>query len=247
MLITTLKRWSAWAPEVTSQADWRAWFASPVDLPEQGVPALPEIPAIRRRRLSNLSRMALKVAFDCLQGEDGACVNSVFASHHGEMPIMLELTDAVIDRELLSPKKFSHSVHNTTAGHFSIETTNHHPSASLCGGRASFGYGFLEALTVLHRNPDNPTLLVLADVPLPDFFAPYSRPPAFPYAFAVLLTHDSAAEGTRLQLELAPDQDGADELELPQALVFLQWLLSEDTQLSLHHHHQRWTWQKQPN
>jgi hypothetical protein len=187
--------------------------------------------------------MALKVAFACLEGEDGASVNSVFVSHHGEMSIMLELTDAVIVREPLSPKKFSHSVHNTTAGHFSIETENQLPSASVCGGQASFCYGFLEALAMTHRNPGNPTLLVMADVPMPDIFAPYSRPPAFPYAFAVLLTNDSAAEGTRLQLDLAPDKCGEEELAFPQALVFLQWLLSDATQLTLHHH-QRWTWQK---
>jgi len=171
-------------------------------------------------------------------------VNSVFASHHGEMPIMLELTDAVIVRELLSPKKFSHSVHNTAAGHFSIETANQYPSASLCGGQASFCYGFLEALAMTHRNPGNPTLLVMVDVPMPDFFAPYYRPPAFPYAFAVLLTNDSAVEGTRLQLDLAPDKCCEEELGFPQALVFLQWLLSGETQLMLHHQQQRWTWKK---
>ena len=242
-MFTTLKRWSAWAPGVELPADWQAWATSPVNLPDEGVPTLPEIPAIRRRRLSNLSRMALKVAFACLEGEDGASVNSVFVSHHGEMSIMLELTDAVIVREPLSPKKFSHSVHNTTAGHFSIETVNQLPSASVCGGQASFCYGFLEALAMTHRNTETPTLLVMADVPMPDIFAPYSRPPAFPYAFAVLLTNDSAAEGTRLQLDLAPDKCGEEELAFPQALVFLQWLLSDATQLTLHHH-QRWTWQK---
>ena len=243
-MITTLKRWSAWAPEVATEAGWREWAANPVTLPGNGVPPLPEVPAIRRRRLSNLSRMALKVAFACLEGEDGASVNSVFVSHHGEMSIMLELTDAVIVREPLSPKKFSHSVHNTTAGHFSIETANQLPSASVCGGQASFCYGFLEALAMTHRNPENPTLLVMADVPMPDIFAPYSRPPAFPYAFAVLLTNDSAAEGTRLQLDLAPDKCGEEELAFPQALVFLQWLLSGETQLMLHHQQQRWTWKK---
>jgi hypothetical protein len=160
------------------------------------------------------------------------------------MSIMLELTDAVIVREPLSPKKFSHSVHNTTAGHFSIETANQLPSASVCGGQASFCYGFLEALAMTHRNPETPTLLVMADVPMPDIFAPYSRPPAFPYAFAVLLTNDSAAEGTRLQLDLAPDKCGEEELAFPQALVFLQWLLSGETQLMLHHQQQRWTWKK---
>ena len=243
-MFTTLRSWSAWAPSVETRAVWQAWATNPVNLPEQGVPALPGIPSIRRRRLSNLSRMALKVAFACLEGEDGASVNSVFVSHHGEMSIMLELTDAVIVREPLSPKKFSHSVHNTTAGHFSIETANQLPSASVCGGQASFCYGFLEALAMTYRNPENPTLLVMADVPMPDIFAPYSRPPAFPYAFAVLLTNDSAAEGTRLQLDLAPDKCGEEELAFPQALVFLQRLLSGETQLMLHHQQQRWTWKK---
>ena len=65
-------------------------------------------------------------------------------------------------------------------------------------------------------------------------------------AFAALLANDSATEGTRLQLDLAPDKNTEEEWSFPQALVFLQWLLSGETQL-VHHHHQRWTWQKLSN
>ncbi len=108
-MITILKRWSAWAPGVETTEDWHAWGRSPVKLKPEGVPALPEVPAIRRRRLSSLSRMAFKVAFECLKGELHGGVNSVYASHHGEIQTMLELTDSLICHEPLSPKKFSHS------------------------------------------------------------------------------------------------------------------------------------------
>ena len=243
-MITILKRWSAWAPGVETPADWHSWGCSPVKLKPEGVPAIPEVPAIRRRRLSSLSRMAFKVAFECLKGELHGGVNSVYASHHGEMQTMLELTDSLICQEPLSPMKFSHSVHNTTEGLISIENSNQSPSVSLCGGKASFCYGFLEALAMAHRNPEKPTLLVMMDLPMPEVFTPFSRPPTYPYAFAVLLVKDSALEGTRLQLELAQDQKVEDVMRHPQALVFLQWLLSEDTRLTLRHHHQCWTWQK---
>jgi len=243
-MITTLKKWSAWAPGVTTQTEWKKWTRNPISLKSEGIPELSEIPAIRRRRLSDLSRMALKVTMECLKEDLTGCVNSVIASHHGEIQTMLDLTESLICQEPLSPNKFSHSVHNTIGGLISIESTNQSPTTSLCGGKASFCYGFLEALAMAYRYPNNPTLLVIVDVPMPDFFSKYFRPPIFPYALAVLLSQNSSEEGIKLQLNLDKTQKVKNNIIYPQALVFLQWLLSKDYKLTLNHHQQCWTWQK---
>ena len=98
-MITTLKKWSAWAPGVTTQTEWHKWTRNPISLKSEGIPELSEIPAIRRRRLSYLSRMALKVTMECLKEDLTGCVNSVIASHHGEIQTMLDLTESLICKE----------------------------------------------------------------------------------------------------------------------------------------------------
>ena len=137
-MIVTLKQWSAWAPTVETKSEWIKWFSAPTTLSKNGDPKLPYVPSIRRRRLSGLGRMVMQVIFNFKDTTDLSSVNSVLASHHGELKTTLELTDLLINGDLFSPQKFSHSVHNTASGLFSIEVRNRQPSTALSGGEASF-------------------------------------------------------------------------------------------------------------
>ena len=81
------------------------------------------IPAGMRRRTSMTTRMAVTAAtLACAQaGVDTQNLASVFASLGGE----IQVTDALCrllpdENELLSPTQFHNSVHNTTAGYWSI-------------------------------------------------------------------------------------------------------------------------------
>ena len=243
-----LKQWSAWSPTVETESEWKSWAVDPVLLPEKGSPKLPFIPAIRRRRMSKLARMIMQVAFSFSDVIDLSEVNSVFASHHGELDTTLELTDLLINEDLFSPQKFSHSVHNTTSGLFSIEVGNREAATALSGGEASFCYGFLEALTMQYRFPQQKTLLVVADESVPACFEEYGRTPKFPYAAAFLLSGDNNQGDYRLKLSLNPctmqELTAEQTLKFPQALLFLRWLLSTEKRFTLFHHRQSWTWEK---
>ena len=54
----------------------------------------------------------------------------------------------------LSPARFSHSVHNTQVGLFSIWARNPLPSVSVAAGAETFAHGFLEAVGRLQREPE---------------------------------------------------------------------------------------------
>ena len=247
-MYVNLIQWSAWSPTVETESDWKSWVTKPVLLPVNGSPKLPFIPAIRRRRLSKLGRMIMQVVFRFRDVIDLSEVNSVFASHHGELETTLELTDLLIEEELFSPQKFSHSVHNTTSGLFSIEASNREATTALSGGEASFCYGFLEALTMQYRFPEQKTLLVVADESVPACFKQYGRTPEFPYAVAFLFSGDNNQGDYRLKLSLYPctiqEQTPDPTLKFPQALLFLRWLLSTEKRFTLFHHRQSWTWEK---
>ncbi|HIG76470.1 MAG TPA: hypothetical protein EYQ48_00565 [Candidatus Lambdaproteobacteria bacterium] len=243
-MIVTLKQWAAWAPTVETESEWIKWISAPTMLPKNGSPKLPYVPTIRRRRLSDLGRMVMQVIFNFKNTTDLSSVNSVLASHHGELKTTLELTDLLINGDLFSPQKFSHSVHNTASGLFSIEVRNRQPSTALSGGEASFCYGFLEALTMQHRYPEQNTLLVVADESVPACFAQYGRSPEFPYAAAFLFGSDLGQEGYRLKLTLESNTKEVQPMKFPQALMFVRWLLSEDKMVSFLHKRLYWTWEK---
>ena len=67
---------------------------------------------------------------------------------------------------LLSPTRFTNSVHNAAAGYWHIATHSMAPSTSLCAFDASFGAGLLEAAVQACSTP-GPLLLVAADTPYP--------------------------------------------------------------------------------
>jgi hypothetical protein len=66
-----IKNWAAYAPGLHDQAAWLAW-AHDVCLPRgDDVPVLSEMPAMPRRRLERVGRLALQVAYWCQTAEKG--------------------------------------------------------------------------------------------------------------------------------------------------------------------------------
>ena len=118
-----IKNWAACAPGLTSQAQWQAWSAQPTLPAGEAAPALAEMPAMQRRRLGLLGRLAVQAAWWC-QGEDlGMPV--VFASRYGDAGRALELLAELARGEPVSPATFSLSVHNAVSGMYSIACGDH--------------------------------------------------------------------------------------------------------------------------
>lgn len=138
-----------------------------------------------RRRLSPLAKMMLRVAHDCARDVPDARI--VFASRHGELVRTTTMLHGLASQEELSPTLFSMSVLNASAGLFSILQKNTAPSTAISAGRASFGYGLLEACLQLSQHPAQAVLFVYADEPAPAVYSGVEAPDTRAHALGLLL------------------------------------------------------------
>jgi hypothetical protein len=239
---TLVRRWAAWAPGLEDAAAWVAWCRAPAPLAADGAPVVAFLPPLFRRRCGRLSRMMLRVAFDCCPPDELARVTTVFASRYGDMTATVGLLEALARQEPLKASRFSHSVHNTQAGLFSIAAGNRQASCAMAAGHETFPCAFLEAQSVLTRGTGTGVLLVVGDEPLPPVLAPFADDPPAAYAVALLLASAPGdAAGVALQLG-AGGEPGAP--PWPPAIEFLRWLLSAESGLTLGSGRRRWTWRR---
>jgi Beta-ketoacyl synthase, N-terminal domain len=151
-------------------ARWAAWSAA-----SDGTPDLKFIDLMLRRRLSALSKMAMKVAHDCA-GERPE-VRVLFASRHGELYRTTAILDDIVAGEPVSPTAFSLSVLNAMPGVMSIARHDRSASVALSAGPQTLGYALLEAYTQYHESPDVPLLLVYAHEPAGERYGPVDDDP----------------------------------------------------------------------
>ncbi len=219
-----LRRWAAWAPGIEDAEAWARWCESPKPLEREGQPDVSFLPALLRRRCSPLARIMLRVAFRCCSAEQIGSISTVFASRHGNINESIEMLEQLAIGEGLSPTLFSHSVHNAQAGLFSIAAQNRAPSSSIAAQDDTFACGWLEAMTLLARDPARRCLLVIGEVPLAKVFADLVDEPEASYGLALLL---EAAEGDAgLRVSLRPGAEPRRRPRWPDALEFLRFLES---------------------
>lgn len=188
----SLEQWSAWAPELDSPAAWQSWATADLDFPDQdGVPDVRDLPAGLRRRLSRLGKIALRVAMDI---ETDSPPRVVFSSRNGNVIQTLSLMKSLAMEEPVSPTGFGMSVHNSLAGMLSIVSKNREAHTAIAAGGESLCLGLTEALTWLKEDPSAPVLLVHADEPLPEFYAPFPDPETPLCALALLINVDGEEE-----------------------------------------------------
>jgi hypothetical protein len=224
--------WSFWSPETREPAKWRTATPplQPPRAPDQAIPAL------HRRRMSTLSKIAVQTALEAARDVQPDFL--VFASQHGELARTRELLAAIVAREELSPTSFSQSVHNASAGLYTIIAASQAPATSLAAGAGTFAYGWLEAEVFLVQNPGKRVLLVSYDEALPAEYRPYTAQVQRSHALALLL--GVAAHGG-LRLELGP---AAVEEPLPLGPLFIAWALSGEPQWHVTAGGQGWTWRR---
>ncbi len=247
MISFSVRGWSAWAPGIQSSDDWLSWAESPVAPGLEGTPELKFIPAMVRRRFSRLSKMALQVAFDATPPEQLADVSTVFASRHGEANACVGLLTDIARQAPLSPTAFSHSVHNTQAGLFSIAANNGRISSSIAAGRDTFCAGLIEALGICERAPARPTLLVIADELPPEIFGEFQDEIPCSYALALMIEPGLVRGAHAFRIEnTAAKLVPADTLpRLPQALEFLAWMLGDKRSLELSDERRCWRFERE--
>jgi hypothetical protein len=231
MLKLRLASFAAWAPGLEDEAAWRHWAAAPVPLGGEGAPDVEFLPAMLRRRCSRLTRMMLRTARDACSDVEWSSWPSVFASRHGTVTALLELLDDLAERRPLSPTRFSHSVHNASAGLFSIAAGNKAPSSSVAAGADTFSCALLEAAARLARTSTPGVLVVMADEPLPTSFLHFADEQQAAYGLALRLERDG--EGGSLELSFPPLEAHARPPAWPLAVEFLRALLQGESEVRL--------------
>jgi hypothetical protein len=164
---------------------------------------------------------------------------TVFASRYGELTLTISLLEALARAEPVTAAGFTHSVHNTQVGLFSISAKNRRMASALSAGSDTFSGAVLETLAMINRAAGGAALLVMADEPLVTVFEAFRDEPDAAYALALVVER----EGNGICVGLAPAQPGipAPRPAWPQPIEFLRWLLSDEPSLTLGGR-QPWTW-----
>lgn len=234
-----LKRWAAWAPGVETLADWTEWAAGARLLQSEGVPELKAMPAMLRRRLDRVGRIALQTAYDCL-GESKD-IPMVFASRTGETPRSVRLLQDMAQGELLSPTEFGLSVHNATGGLFTIARQDMANCTAIAAGLETLPHGLLEAFLLLEESPA--VLLVLYEDVLPAPYSRYADELQQPFACSLLLTRPAAGIDYFRLGQQGPSTKGVVD-GLPWGLQLLRMLAGGQELLELNGSLHRWCLEK---
>ncbi|KQU77034.1 MULTISPECIES: beta-ketoacyl synthase chain length factor [unclassified Rhizobacter] len=170
------------------------------------VPPPARLPAAERRRAGAAIKIALAVADEACQrgGIDPALAATVFASSSGDGANCHALCEALAGSDrLVSPTRFTNSVHNAAAGYWHIAVAGRAASTSLCGFDTSFAAGLIEAAGQLHgRAPAQaqPVLLVASDTPYPE---PLNATRPLPDSLGIALVLQPRGDGALARLTLA--------------------------------------------
>ncbi|MDP1650546.1 MAG: beta-ketoacyl synthase chain length factor [Rubrivivax sp.] len=169
------------------------------------VPPPDRLPATERRRAGTVVKASIVVADQAVAaaGADASRLATVFTSSTGDPANCHLLCEALAaPARLVSPTRFTNSVHNAAAGYWHIATRSQLPSTSLAAFDASFAAGLLEAAAQC-LSARSPVLLVACDVPYPEPLHSV-RPLADVFALALVLAPPGGA-GRRLRLEVLAD------------------------------------------
>jgi hypothetical protein len=134
------------------------------------LPAPARLPAAERRRAGPAIKLAMAVADEAVaQAQvDPATLATVFTSSSGECANCHALCEALAEQApVVSPTKFTNSVHNASSGAWHIAVASRASSTSLCAFDGSFGAGLVEAATSVCLSAQ-PMLLVASDSPYPE-------------------------------------------------------------------------------
>ena len=237
-----IKGWQAWAPGVSTPEGWRTWCAQPYVLAASAETAdVSFLPALQRRRLSPLARMAFHVGWPLAELMPAQPV--VFCSRHGETPRNLQLLTNLAQQEDLSPTHFSLSVHNAVAGLWSIFRNDTSEMTSIAGVEDGLEHALVEAQLLLAAGSPS-VLLIIAEDQQPSAYLPWIDDVPFAYALAL-----QVVPGQKWQLELSSQRtDSAIESKSwPHALQLLPLLMGTQQHLALRVANRQWNWQRLVN
>ncbi len=235
---------AAWAPGIDTPEAWAAWAAQPFPITECTEPGVRPMSAMLRRRAGFLGKMALEVAYQCLDGRSG--VPTLFCSRHGDAARAIGLLTDLAQDAALSPTGFGLAVHNASAGLFSIARTDQSNHLALSAGASSVEHAVIEACSLLADGTPM-VLLVVYDTCLPSMLSQFEDCDEQPHAWAWLMA-PSAADPMHLHWSAAPASQAADieslPASMPAGLSVLRFQVRGEPLLERVADRRRWRWSR---
>ncbi|WP_019616218.1 beta-ketoacyl synthase chain length factor [Psychromonas ossibalaenae] len=232
-----ITNWFAICPGIAGQKKWHEQVnKQPLCLGVLNETPVNLIPAMMRRRMSSLSKLAVQTAIQLSQHRHTDYI--VFASRHGELTRTVKLIEDILSGDDASPIMFSQSVHNTAAGLFTISAKQPVPVCSLAAGENTLHSALLEAACYLQEHPDHNVLVVNFDEPLPDPYLAFEKAEHQGFALGVLLSG-----GDQFKIK-AVKQETLSESSCPQAFSCIDYLLSQQKNISISGKKTAWFWEK---
>lgn len=240
----SVAQYAAWAPGLTTPMAWQSWANHAFSITGDINPPLSDMPAMLRRRASAAGKMALEVAYQCLALSSNSNSPVIFCSRHGECARSVELLMDLAQVVPISPITFSLSVHNATAGLFSISQQHHHNILALAAGRSTVEHAVIEACGLLADGHDQ-ILIVAYDNCLPEVFSEFNDCEEQAFAWAWLVTPPTD-DYMSLSWLAADKHQFADEItsEQPAGLNILRFFLRKDVVLQRHSDGRNWQWKR---
>ncbi|OAJ94889.1 beta-ketoacyl synthase chain length factor [Vibrio bivalvicida] len=227
--------WRAHSNGLSLSHEWESW-ANNLQWPEEGKLITTAIPPMMRRRMSNLSKLAVQTTIELLSEHEIDYL--VFASRHGELHRSTQIIDDILHGEEASPMAFSQSVHNTAAGLATIATKKPIPLTSIAASENTFQSAIVEAWLYLDANPQHKVLVIDFDEPLPEAYAKYEAQHYQGYGFGLVLSNgEDFSLSQREAKETSPTT-------LPQGLEFIRHFLSNRSQWSIESPRNTWSWRR---
>ncbi|WOB08985.1 beta-ketoacyl synthase chain length factor [Piscinibacter gummiphilus] len=171
------------------------------------LPPPARLPAAERRRAGSAVKLAMAVADEAVAAAqvDAGTLATVFTSSSGECSNCHSLCEALATpAPVVSPTRFTNSVHNASSGAWHIAVGSRASSTSLCAFNGSFGAGLIEAAASVCLD-GQPILLVASDSPYPEPLNS-ARPLPDHFGAALLLSPARTAQSiASLTVHLAGD------------------------------------------
>lgn len=226
--------WHAISAGIDTKAAWQQWQEANFTWPEGEKAPVDKIPAMARRRMSSLSKLAVQTALTLVQEQDIDYL--IFASRHGELTRTCALLENIVKGEDASPMAFSQSVHNTAAGLFTITAKKAISVTSIAAGENTFHSALIEAAAYLSDNSNDKVLLVDFDEPLPSHYQEFEQQEYQGYAFGLIL---NAGSEYSLQWNNKPANKHN---EMPHGLQCISKLVGSHSQWMIESSLTQWTW-----
>jgi len=137
-------------------------------------------------------------------GEKEASIGApIFCSRYGELQHTVQVLDAIIFAEPVSPMDFSYSVYNTGQGLFSILNEDERPATAISSREFIIEEAMVKASAQLFAG-DESVLIVYHEDQLHEIYEELVDPEILPLSFAFVVSHDCKEALQKITLSSKP-------------------------------------------